>query len=166
MNDNKLTSQITYNGKTSTLKYTDTDSFDNLEMKKCRQVYGVCFCDDRMVIVLNGNKSNWGLPGGTLEEGESIEEALKREMMEETNMRVEKWRPLGVQEVIHGDGSSIYQLRVVCKVSPVGPFVYDPDGTVTEIKLIDPNDYKKYFDWGEIGEKIVNRAKEFKEAGF
>jgi len=31
---------------------------------------------------------------------------------------------------------------------------------VTEIKLIDPKDYKQYFDWGEIGERIIERALE------
>jgi hypothetical protein len=43
-------------------------------------------------------------------------------------------------------------------VEPYGPFTSDPDGDVTEIRLIDPADYKKYFDWGEVGERIMERA--------
>ena len=36
--------------------------------------------------------------------------------------------------------------------------IYDPDGDITELKLIDPADYKKYFDWGKIGDHIMQRA--------
>ncbi len=28
--------------------------------------------------------------------------------------------------------------------------------------MIDPKEYKKYFDWGEIGDRIINRAVELK----
>ena len=57
----------------------------------------------------------------------------------------------------------IRQVRMFCIVEPYGDFVSDPDGDVTEIKLIDPKDYKQYFDWGEIGDRIVERAVEMKK---
>lgn len=41
-------------------------------------------------------------------------------------------------------------------------FVSDPAGSVTEIKLVDPADYRQYFDWGEIGDRILERALELK----
>ena len=44
-----------------------------------------------------------------------------------------------------------------------GPFVSDPAGTISEIKLIDPKDYKQYFDWKSIGDRIMERALELKE---
>ncbi|PIP55679.1 MAG: hypothetical protein COX06_01985 [Candidatus Zambryskibacteria bacterium CG22_combo_CG10-13_8_21_14_all_42_17] len=52
------------------------------------------------------------------------------------------------------------QTRSFCIVEPYGDFVADADaeGDVTEIKLIDPKDYKQYFDWGEIGESIIKRV--------
>ncbi|HEV7702204.1 MAG TPA: hypothetical protein VGO63_02045 [Candidatus Paceibacterota bacterium] len=34
----------------------------------------------------------------------------------------------------------------------------DPDGGITEIKLIDPKDYKKYFDWGSVGDRLMEQA--------
>lgn len=43
-------------------------------------------------------------------------------------------------------------------VEPIGKLQKDPAGSVTEIKLIDPKDYKKYFDWGKIGDRIMERA--------
>ena len=72
--------------------------------------------------------------------------------------------PIGYQKVTDTrDGSFIYQLRYAALVKPYGPFIEDPAGGVTEIKLIDPKDYKKYFNWGEIGERIISRALELKE---
>jgi len=32
------------------VEYHDTDSFEGLAHEKCRQVYGVCFCGEKMVI--------------------------------------------------------------------------------------------------------------------
>lgn len=142
-------------------EYSDADSFDDLDKTKCTQTYAVCFCDEKIVIVHNGKKDTWGLVGGTIEKGESFEETLKREIQEESNMEVISFLPVGYQKVIDTrDNSFVYQLRYVCIAVPYGEFISDPAGSISEIKLIDPKDYKKYFDWGEIGERIVRRAEE------
>lgn len=143
------------------LEYTDTDSFDALDPTKCTQVYAVCFSGDKMVIGFGGKKQAWGLIGGTIENEETFKETLKREIQEESNMEVLTCLPIGYQKVVDTrDNSFVYQLRYVCKARPHGPFVSDPAGGVTEIKLIDPKSYKEYFDWGTIGERIVERAME------
>jgi len=145
-------------------EYSDADSFNDLDYNLCRQVYGICFCDDKMVIGYGGQKKDWGLIGGTIEKGETFEQTLKREIQEESNMEVLKCIPVGYQKVIDTrDGSHIFQLRYACVAHPLGPFVSDPAGGVTEIKMIDPGDYKKYFDWGKIGERMVSRALELKK---
>jgi hypothetical protein len=142
-------------------EYSDADLFDHLDYSLCRQVYGVCFCEDKMVIGYGGQKKNWGLIGGTIEKDETFEQTLKREIQEESNMEVLKFKPIGYQKCIDTrDNSFIYQLRYVCTVRPYGPFISDPAGGITEIKLIDVKDYKKYFDWGKIGERMVERAHE------
>lgn len=155
-----------YKGKSGVeyiFEYSDADSFDNLDHSKCRQAYGVCFCGNDMVIGFGGKKNDWGLIGGTVESGETLEETLKREIKEESNMEVLKAIPVGYQKMIDTrDGSWVYQLRYACKVRPYGPFLGDPAGSITEIKLIKPEDYKKYFDWGKIGERIIRRAVELK----
>lgn len=140
-------------------EYSDADSFEHLPYELCRQTYAVCFCDDKMVIVHNGKHKTWGLVGGTIEEGESFKETLHREIVEESNMEVIKFLPVGYQKVIDTrDGSFFFQLRYVCTARPHGPFVADPAGTITEIAVIDPSKYKQYFDWGQIGERIITRA--------
>lgn len=151
-----------YQGKSGVLyilEYADADSFDFLDKMKCTQVYAVCFVGDKIVIGYGGNKQAWGLIGGTIEKGETFEQTLKREIQEESNMEVLACLPLGYQKVIDTrDGSFVYQLRYTCTVQPYGPFVCDPAGGITEIKRIDPKNYKEYFDWGSIGERIIERA--------
>ncbi|MDD5711052.1 MAG: NUDIX domain-containing protein [Candidatus Colwellbacteria bacterium] len=146
------------------LEYVDADSFDNLNPALCTQVYGICFYGEQMVIGYGGQKENWGLIGGTIEKGETFEQTLKREIQEESNMEVLSFAPIGYQKVtVKGEQSSIYQLRYACIIQPYGPFVADPDGgSIQEIKLIDPANFKRYFDWGEIGERIITRALELK----
>lgn len=156
--DNPLIFDYLSNGKIYKFIYYELADYSNLDLAIVKQVYGVCFCQDKMVIVLNGKKRTWGLVGGQPEEGESIQQALTREVQEESNMQVLRWRPIGVQEVTDPDGNMYYQLRAACNVKPFGDFISDPAGTITEVKLIDPKDYKNYFDWGEIGDKIIQRA--------
>ncbi|MDO8604276.1 MAG: NUDIX hydrolase [bacterium] len=144
-------------------EYADEDSFDDLDSSKCTQTYGVCFHDNKLVIGYNGKKKTWGLIGGTIEKGETFEQTLIREIQEESNMEVLSALPIGYQKVIDTrDDSFYYQLRYVCSVQPHGPFVSDPADSITEIKLVDPNEYKQYFDWGSIGDRIMERALELR----
>ncbi len=143
------------------IEYNDTDEFGSLDYSKCQQTYGVCFYGDKLVIGFGGRKHDWGLIGGTIEKGESFEETLLREIQEESNMKVLLAKPIGYQKVIDTrDNTFIYQLRYACLVEPYGPFVSDPAGGVTEIKLINPADIKKYFDWGEIMDRMLESAVE------
>jgi 8-oxo-dGTP pyrophosphatase MutT (NUDIX family) len=51
-------------------------------------------------VVICGRSSDgvWGLPKGTLDEGESLEQAAVREVIEETGLKVEIVRKVGVVE--------------------------------------------------------------------
>ncbi len=150
-----------YSGIEYIFEYSDSDSFDHLDKTKCTQTYGVCFYDGKIVIGYNGKKKFWGLVGGTIEKGETFEQTLKREVKEESNMEVLSFLPIGYQKCIDTrDESFDYQLRYACIVKPYGPFTSDPAGSIAEIKLIDIKDYKQYFDWGSIGERIMERASE------
>ncbi len=150
---------IGHSGVKYIFEYFETDSFEHLDYDLCRQTYAACFYGEEIVIVYHGNKNTWGLVGGSIEKGETFEQTLKREIKEESNMEVLNFAPVGYQKCIDTrDSSYIYQLRYACTARPYGTFVSDPAGTITEMKLINPKDHKKYFDWGVIGEKIIERA--------
>ena len=144
-------------GQKLDLVYREDDPLKDLDGKILQSVHAFCFCGDELVIVYSAEKGYWASPGGGIESGETYEEAVIREVKEETNMKVLSQKFIGYQDV-YEPNRIIRQTRSVCIVEPYGPFVNDPDGDVTTIKLIDPADYKKYFDWGEVGERIMERA--------
>jgi 8-oxo-dGTP diphosphatase len=140
--------------------YRDIDSLSELEGRTASGVHAYCFDGDKLVIV--SSSKGWTPPGGSVETGETPEEALVREVKEETNMKVLKYAFLGFQDIVEQSGV-ITQIRFVCVVEPYGEFTADPDGEITEIKLINPTEYKEYFDWAEIGDHLMKRALDRKE---
>ena len=144
------------------LIYREDDPLKDLDGKILQAVHAFCFFNAKLVVVYAAEKGYWAPPGGGIELGETYEEAVIREVKEETNMKVLNQKLIGYQD-IYEPNRVVRQTRSVCIVEPYGPFVKDPDGDVTEIKLIDPADYKKYFDWNEIGDHIMQRAFELKK---
>src|ERR1035437_7275559 len=140
--------------------YREGDPLADLEDKKLQGVHAFCFYNDKMVLV-HHPKSGWMPPGGGIEPGESYENAVIREVKEETNMRVIYQKLIGFQDIKASD-KVIRQTRSFCVVEPYGNFVSDPDNEITEIQLIDPAGYKRYFDWGEIGDRIMDQALKLK----
>lgn len=141
--------------------YEGIDPIKNLGDKILQGVHAFCFYGDKMVIVYSESKKYWTPPGGGIEKGETYEEAVIREVMEETNMKVVHQELIGFID-IQESNKTIRQTRSFCIVEPIGDFEKDPDGEVTEIKLINPKEYKQYFDWGVIGDRIMKRALELK----
>ena len=142
--------------------YKDIKSEIDFGEEKIQVVHAYCFFGDKLVLVYSNEKGYWTPPGGSVEEGEDVQTAVRREVKEETNMNVLMQRFVGYQDITDPEGNVSSQSRSVCIVEPHGPFVSDPDGDITRIELVDSKDYKKYFDWGEIGEHIMQRALKLK----
>jgi len=138
--------------------YREEDPLIGLEGKILQGVHAYCFYNGKLVVVYSDTKKYWTPPGGGIESGETYEEAVIREVKEETNMKVLSQRLIGYQDIYEKDGRIVRQTRSVCLVEPYGPFVSDPDGDIDEIKIIDPAEYKKYFDWGKVGDRIMEKA--------
>ena len=149
-------------GQVFDVVYREGDYLDNLEGKSLQAVHAYCFYKEKMIVVYADNKGYWTPPGGGVEQGESVEEAVTREVKEETNMKVLYQEIIGYQDIYEPE-KIIRQTRSFCIVEPYGDFVADPDGDVSKIELIDPADYKKYFDWSGIGDRIMQRAVELKQ---
>lgn len=148
-------------GQVLDVTYKDiSDEFD-LGDKKIQGVHAYCFYKNKLVLVYSEKKGYWTPAGGRVEKGETARDAVRREVKEETNMNVILQRFIGYQDITESK-DVVSQTRSVCIVEPYGPFVSDPDGDISKIELIDPKDHKKYFDWGEIGDHIMNRALELK----
>jgi len=66
-------------------------------------VYGICNKGNRLLVVdkIRGPyKNRYDLPGGSIEDNERIEEAIKREFLEETGYEIDVIQNLGFKEFI------------------------------------------------------------------
>lgn len=75
--------------------YRDIESLEELGDRTVHGVHAFCFVGNELVIVYSDMKGYWTPPGGGVELGETAEDALVREVLEETNMRVLKQRVIG-----------------------------------------------------------------------
>jgi 8-oxo-dGTP pyrophosphatase MutT (NUDIX family) len=158
----EIQSTLTDNaGDVLKVEYRDIESEQDFDGQKVSGVHAFCFYGEKLVVVHSVSKGYWTPPGGSVEPGEDVMSAVRREVQEETNMKVLKQRFIGYQDIV-SPKALISQTRSVCLVEPYGDFISDPDGEITEIKLINPEDYKQYFDWGEVGERLMERAMEAK----
>ena len=83
--------------------------------------------DGRVLLQQRTDNGRWGLPGGAVEFGESILEALHREVMEETGLTIEIRRVIGVyshpdhhQIITYQDGNVVHFVSSCFECRPTG----------------------------------------------
>jgi len=101
-------------------KDVGVDSRTPFNYKKREAARAVVFDNNKKIALLNVTKKYYHkLPGGGIEEGESIETALRREMLEEIGCSIENIRELGVIEE-YRNKIQIHQISYCYIVSVVG----------------------------------------------
>lgn len=156
-------SQYTYKGTIFPIEWHEVDDFSEIPQKNVSQIYGVCLYKNKVVLV-SSDEENYNLPGGKMEKDETYDEAFKREIKEETNMKVINWKPIGFQIVTLPNGTKTWQLRLVAKVEKIGDFIKDPDGWVTKNKLCELKDLNLNIKYGQVGERLIKRTLELKNS--
>ena len=76
--------------------------------------------DDKLLIIKRADDDVhmpgvWEIPGGRLDDGENIEDGVKRETKEETNLDVDVIKKLSDQEFTRQDGQKIAMEIFLCK---------------------------------------------------
>ncbi len=140
---------------------------DNLEKyTPVVQVYGIVFNDNNEILIGQSKPgSSWTIPGGSTEPRETIEETLRRELVEEVDVTVSKIFPLGAQKVEPQDAENksdaYYQIRCVALLDKLLPQTPDPDpkhGRTWERKFVPMEKVTKYVHWGKTGAVIFREA--------
>lgn len=97
-------------------------------------VYGI-YVEDNQLLVIHKNggpyKNRFDLPGGSLEEGESLSEAMVREFKEETGIEIEIVEQIGISDFLlpwkwkgHTD---VHHIAVFYKVRKIGGEISVPE---------------------------------------
>ncbi len=102
------------------------------------QVYGVCIDSEGRVLMQKHPERPWNIPGGKPEAGETYEQALAREVYEETNVHIERPAMIGYQEVYVDGVVKNYQLRYIAFVTAIDERQPDPDEGVMRERLFVP----------------------------
>lgn len=154
---NQITSTVNINDQLS-LKITlqPLNEITQEIRNKAKKVYGVIIIDDKLVLIYNSKRDIWGFPGGTIENNESIETALAREMEEEAQLKVLHSQFLGYAWI--DNATDDLQLFFVVEGEKIKEFIADPDGGVTENRYININEWDTYLKWKEVGEYLISSA--------
>ena len=80
----------------------------------------------RLLLMRRSDNGHWGLPGGYVEAGESVTDAVAREVFEETGVRIEVGRLVGIysdpkrQVIEYGPGRRVQAVNLCFEARAVG----------------------------------------------
>jgi 8-oxo-dGTP diphosphatase len=125
---------------------------------------GAVVLDDerRVLLVLRGGipmQGEWSLPGGVLETGETMVEGMKREIFEETGLRVQPVRFAGVYDRILWDnaGKAQYHYVLVDHVCRVVGGELRAGDDVREVRWVAERNLPEY-KLAEMTERVIRDA--------
>jgi len=111
-------------------------------------VGGVVLIDGRVVLIRRGKeplRGRWVIPGGTVELGETLQEAVVREMQEETGLLVRPREVVLVFDRIQRDGPSVeYHYVIIDYACEYVSGELKAGSDADEVALVAPEDLDRY----------------------
>lgn len=140
---------------------TDTDSLDPVT-----QVQAVCLTEDDQVVLYEHVDGWFGLPGGKVELGEDYQQALIREIDEETRSTVLECGVFAYQKSwdVAVPEKLSYNLRYWAIVRPEDKPLNDPAGKAVRRILVNKEEAIEKLNWGEKGKILIENALDAKHS--
>jgi 8-oxo-dGTP diphosphatase len=92
------------------------------------------------ILVVKEGDSEWSLPGGGMDHGETVHDALKRELYEELRIDSDFGELFVGEESTYLEEKDAWVMWLGFEIS-VPPFDYTFDGDVHALQFVDPNKY-------------------------
>ena len=110
-------------------------------MKRVDVVSALIYDDKGNILLVKNRKGDsfyWGLPGGAVEDGETLEQAVVREVIEETGFIVEVTGLSSLREVFFNEkGHHALIIPFFAKVIDGEININGPDNEIEEVKWVD-----------------------------
>ncbi|MFN9173479.1 MAG: NUDIX domain-containing protein [Synechocystis sp.] len=96
--------------------------------------------DGRIVLVKRRDTGEWGLPGGLIDWGETVESSAERELKEETGLKLLTIeRLIGVYSSPRRD-PRMHSISISLAVTAEGTLIVGDTGEISQVKAFSPSD--------------------------
>ena len=103
----------------------------------------------RTLVVKENGRDWWDIPGGGIEHGETLKEALARELYEEVSLEGDfEYETLLAEDPRYIEAHNLYQMRITFLVKPHS-MIFSKGSDSDEVQFIDADVYEKSDVWTE-----------------
>lgn len=95
------------------------------------------------VLAVKEGSDNWSLPGGGIDHGETLEQALTREMYEEALITQAFTSKIIGTDVVFVTDKEAYLMWIVCELEFAGPVQFGIGADAQDVAFIDPKQCKE-----------------------